>query len=602
MAFRPLLAEFAEQRNEFCRSYGIGRLFHRLYRADISFSTDDKTLSDLYISERSSLENSSVPVVPFALEKQLDNLFWDETIVRRPVCLLGSVGSGKSTLIDFYLRRYCPASGIRREEYQKKLILFFDAKTIRDTTDFYHAFFLMLQSVIRHECSRRGYDIDATIKSRPTAPQNIREWVRAALEELSRASDKRRGDVASPFEYIVLVLDNLDQTPIEVQVRAINEIEQWLRTPSIAPWRVFLPMWKSTFKQLQNHRFNLLRGAECVDIGTISAHLVLSIRGDATTAQLALSNEPAAAKAIPFLSSLMALALDRLLLRIHALAFGNIRQMMSLWEAFACGSAAFNFWNTYSQASGDNRRRFEYELLDALIVGKLDGLDHSEHRVANLLEMGHARVHPRDLLIGPHALHLIAQDRQTQEGLVEALTALGYGDENIAKVEESMMDFNFLHQIPTGRGKIEYEIHHPIVHEYIKLQFEPAYVDNLALVTPVRTKFLPRMCKTTAARGDFTRRVETTFAFLEFLRECEDEFRSAERLKRTSAEAFTRALDDLRIPCLWRMMAMRYFDRLLGLRRSGYLRDIADSWWDAAIGNRIFDQAQAEEEYLSSKP
>jgi hypothetical protein len=45
-------------------------------------------------------------------------------------------------------------------------------------------------------------------------------------------------------------------------------------------------------------------------------------------------------------------------------------------------------------------------------------------------------------------------------------------------------------------------------------------------------------------------------------------------------------------------MALRYQDRLVGLRGSGYLRSIDPAWWDAAIGSPLFVQAREAPEYL----
>ncbi len=97
---------------------------------------------------------------------------------------------------------------------------------------------------------------------------------------------------------------------------------------------------------------------------------------------------------------------------------------------------------------------------------------------------------------------------------------------------------------------------------------------------------------------DFTRRVATTVAFLEFLRECEDSFRDPGVVANTSREVFTKALESLRITCLWKPMALRYQDRLVGLRGSGYLRGIDPGWWDSAIGDPLFDRAREADDSL----
>ena len=45
-------------------------------------------------------------------------------------------------------------------------------------------------------------------------------------------------------------------------------------------------------------------------------------------------------------------------------------------------------------------------------------------------------------------------------------------------------------------------------------------------------------------------------------------------------------------------MALRYHDRLVGLRGSGYLRGIEPSWWDATLGDPIFVLAREAGEFL----
>ena len=148
--------------------------------------------------------------------------------------------------------------------------------------------------------------------------------------------------------------------------------------------------------------------------------------------------------------------------------------------------------------------------------------------------MGAGRVRPRDLLIGHHALQLLGQDRHTQVDLHQALRSLGYAETNISVVEKSLLTFNFFHEEPAGGKKIEYEIHEDVVQEYLALRFEPAYVDNVAMVTPVDPKYLRGCRRTRGDRAeDFTARVATTLAFLEFVRECEDQFRDPKAVVNT---------------------------------------------------------------------
>src|SRR5262249_15945884 len=381
----------------------------------------------------------------------------------------------------------------RQADFDKKLVLHFDARTIRDNTDFYHRFFLFLQSEMRTRCLERGFDLDEAVRRRPTQPQNVRQWVHAALEELTRVPAKGPATSytpLSPFPYIVLVVDNLDQSSIDVQIRAITEVEQWLRTPSIRLSRVILPMWPSTFRKLQNHQFNLLHGARVFEIGPIDTSELMANRERATGEYLHRQSFQGSQNIVEYISQMTRLGRDRLLPGTKALAHEHLRLTLALWESFLCGDSAYHIWKQVRQ-NPESRRSFEYEMLDALLVGTNDALDHDEHRIANLFAMGAGRVRPRDLLIGHHALQLLGQNRRSQIALDQSLGNLEYAETNISVVEKSLLTFNFLHEEPAGGKKIEYEIHDDVVQEYLALRFEPAYVDNVAMVTPVAAKYLP---------------------------------------------------------------------------------------------------------------
>jgi hypothetical protein len=609
MSYTALVQKYTPLRNPLCRPYEVDRVLHRCFRSDILPDRADHPrfrdadiFGGLYLTSRVWKDRIEPPQTDHPHETLLDLLFWDDTFPRKPLCILGMVGAGKSTLIDYYLRCFCPTKGNRQADFENKLVLHFDARTIRDNTDFYHRFFLFLQSEMRTKCLERGFDLDEAVRRRPTQPQNVRQWVHAALEELTRAPAKSPGQSFqpnSPFPYIVLVVDNLDQSSIDVQIRAITEVEQWLRTPSIRLSRVILPMWPSTFRKLQNHQFNLLHGARVFEIGPIDTQDLMANREQATSEHLQRQSFQGSEKVVEYIAQMTRLGRERLLPRIKALAHENLRLTLALWESLLCGETAYSIWKQVRQ-NPDSRRTFDYELLDALLVGTNDALDHDEHRIANLFAMGAGRVRPRDLLIGQHAVQLLGQHRRSQIDLHQALRSLGYAETNINVVEKSLLTFNFFHEEPAGGKKIEYEIHEDVVQEYLALRFEPAYVDNVAMVTPVDRKYLPLMSRTRGDRAeDFPRRVATTMAFLEFIRDCEDAFRDPKLVANTPGDVFIKALESLKLVCLWKHMALRYHDRLVGLKESGYLRTIEPGWWETVLGNPIFQQAREAGEYLS---
>ena len=611
MPYTPLIHPDAigSQANPFARSPAINDLLSRCYGSDILPARGkhlrfrrNEIFGDLYLSERNWVDevDFATPDGRDRHEGYLDHLFWDDTARTPLICLLGPVGSGKSTLIDYYLRCHCPTNGRRRADFDKKLIVHFDAKVIQDNTDFYHDFFLYAQSSVRYQCAHRDFDIDGAIKRRATQPNNVREWVWAAFEELSRVGDKDARP--APFQYIALVVDNLDQTPPPVQIRAITEVEQWLLTPTIRLWRVFLPLWPSTHAYLRNHRFNLLRNAFVFRIGPIDTRRLIANHERAVATELTRFGATIDRQAIDYLTDITQLARDRLLSRIEGLSYGSLRQSLALWDGLLRSELAYSLWRQ-AQAAPESRRGYEYELLDALIVGAHRAMSPRDHRIANLFGMGHAFAHPRDILIGAHAMHLLERGDRTRQALTDMLGGLGYSSHNVEHVIEVLGAFNVLHQVPARGASIEFELHDSVIDEYLQLLAEPAYVDNIAMVTPVDPAYLPAMRPTRGDRpDDFTARVETTLNFLRFLRDCEVQFRDPSRLRAGLDPArFREKLEAARLPCLWRRIALRYRGRLEGLRHSGYLRNVDAAWWDRTLHNPLLTtQLDAEGELLTS--
>jgi hypothetical protein len=224
--------------------------------------------------------------------------------------------------------------------------------------------------------------------------------------------------------------------------------------------------------------------------------------------------------------------------------------------------------------------------------------------------MGHAHERPRDLLIGPHALFLMARGFHRHRSLVDTLIQLGYSEDNVLDAIDAFGAFNMFHQTPVHDQEVDYEIHGSVVQEYVGVEhdgfsrrgliWEPAYVDNIAVVTPIDPAHLGTMRKTHGDRAeDFTARVETTLSFLRFLRSCEDAFRDPGKLRaNVERDTFREILEKRQIPCLWRGMTLAYRGRLVGLQQGGYLRTIDSRWWARILEDPLFAGADATEHAL----
>jgi hypothetical protein len=599
VSYAPLIRpdDIIIQANPFARTLGVNELLQKCFDSEIlpdraknpRFNHSD-ILSGLYISNRtwSDEVDYSDAVESHHHEAYLDYLFWNDDPETSVICLLGNVGSGKSTFIDYYLRCYGPNASYRRADFDRTIIVFFDAKDILDNNDFYHDFFLFAQASIRSQCTDK-FDIDYAIKRRPTQPNNIREWVWAAFEELSR--QPKQNESPLPFQHIVLVIDNLDQAHPAVQIRAIAEVEHWLRTPTIRLYRVFLPLWPSTYNYLRNSRYNLLRRSRVFRIGQIDTQILIENHEQAIDQALQNTNAILNPMAREYLVDMTRLAKERLVPRIRELSNGNLRRMLSLWGGFLRSDLAYSLWRHTKAAPESRRRSYEYELLDALIVGAYDVLNHRTYRVANVFAMWHSYATPRDFLIGFHSLHLLARGEHAPRTLAAELEPLGYSSQKVDQVLEEMNAFNLLHDIPVRGGLVDFELHPTVIEEYLNhLLGEPAYLDNVAMVTPVTPTVRESMQQTRGDRLDqFTTRVETSLHFLRFLRECEDQFRDPEQLPHNlDPDRFRKALREVRLPCLWIFLAQRYRERLRALQVSGYLRYVESDWWDRTLYDPIF--------------
>ena len=546
--------EIASQANPFARSPAINSLFNRCYGSDIlpsraqfpkSFQHED-VFANLYLSGRQWVDEVDFAPgdTPERHEQYLDELFWGRDVVHPLICVLGAVGSGKSTLVDYYLRCFCSTKGRNRAEFDKKLIVHFDSKVIQDNTDFYHDFFLFAQSSIRYQCSQKGFEIDLAIKRRPTQPNNVREWVWAALEELTRIAEKK--DPAAPFHHIVLVVDNLDQTPPAVQIRAITEVEQWLLTPSIKLWRVFLPLWPSTYNSLRNHRFNLLRGANVFRIGSIDRDILIDNYDRAAIERLSASScvARASGRGLPDRDHRAGQGSDPAADR----AAGS-REPSA--DSFALGRLPAQRGGVQHLASRPVSSRLEARL-------RLRDARRLDRRC---LFLAQPRLSPggQPVRAGPRARQAARHpDRASRPAADEPGGAgrtgplrirsmhSGYSGQNVEHVVAGLGTFNVLHQVPTRGGLIEYELHDPVIAEYLQLLSEPAYLDDVAIVTPVERSFRESMYRTRGDRpDDFPARVESSVSFLRFLRDSEDRFRDPDQLRPgVDHDAFPRGPDE----------------------------------------------------------
>ena len=104
MSYTALVQNFTAQRNPLCRPFEVDRVLHRCFRSDILPDRADHPrfhdadiFGGLYLTTRTWKDRIEAPQTDHPHETLLDMLFWDDTFPRKPLCILGMVGAGKST-------------------------------------------------------------------------------------------------------------------------------------------------------------------------------------------------------------------------------------------------------------------------------------------------------------------------------------------------------------------------------------------------------------------------------------------------------------------------------------------------------------------------
>lgn len=90
-------------------------------------------------------------------EQLIQDFFW-RGIDRGPgahepeLFVTGPVGCGKSTFIDYYLRHYCPFKGKHPEEFEKKLVVYYDVRSEEYHKRVNENFYRGLEQAVQLQC------------------------------------------------------------------------------------------------------------------------------------------------------------------------------------------------------------------------------------------------------------------------------------------------------------------------------------------------------------------------------------------------------------------------------------------------------------------
>ena len=545
----------------------------------------------------------------YVFEAMLDEQFWDEDSARL-VFIEGQVGSGKSTLLEYYLRSYCPHAGQNRQLFDKKLLISIDFRSTRTEQDFDKLFMKGIKECISRACGPEieaadGYEMwdpvfhfdgpvfqDAVraagdaeaFKARLVLERQVDDetWVNLALRYLAKKAKGGRTDAT--FQYTVLCLDNLDQSTVEVLQRAIYRIRKWIdETEEEMPvWRVYLPVWPGT------------RALFLETCAPLPHFYVLQLPGPAPTQLLAArfgvleeaaDKDPESGIEGNFLRDCIGWSnprFDRFLANISG---GSVRMLMELWQSIISSRNLFDNYREMTEDGSVVRSLSNYRLLDAVLTGAY-GVHHAaENPILNAFHLDSEADGPVDRLLGPLLLFALRSGVRSYQDTIARLTGIGFESVAVERCLDRLRVKRIFYL--AGGARREIYVLEGVLSSCISLLDKPAYLNNVAVTTPVEDRFRNSMSFTRGSSPTlFLEKTRTTLTFLLQLRKDEQRLEklvSTKRSRNAALEAWA-----LNLPSIYKYCANGFLDHLRVIRSSRTLRDISDSNWDRLLKHEAF--------------
>lgn len=618
----PLLVD--ERKNPIAHSREFKNIIEDCFGGAIfppGVASFEREVAPLYISQRNWNvdEDFESHDDEFKYEQYLDRHFWDKTESRRLIFLVGGVGTGKSTFIDFYLRCYCPTLSPNRTGFREKLPITINAKGKTKEEDLVTYFYRQAAYSIRERCRQLNYEL--TLPGTHIDPDiNPEAWTVSVLRHLCNGIKSQAAHLSVPFKYIVVTIDNLDQSPLDVQRRAIALVRDWLDPAfGIVPWRVYIPMWPQTLSKLLNAMGQPFTKDEytVVPLGTVPYVDVIDNRQQAAVGRILRSGVISVSahgekdgdivtegtidnrRARSFVQDTHQFCERLIGPFIESISNFDLRRELQIWENILSSRVTFQSWRDFVRRLKWQYtvNRLPHDLVDAAVTGKCVQYNSVKSRLDNPFECGE-----NNLLIGLHTLCVFRHANANEipkDNLRRILYSIGHNELEVEATLGRLFEANTYHEIAGDNNTVNMVIHPAPVEAYFELAFHPGFLENAALVTPVDQEWLRSMTVTTLLEtGDFVPRVRSTLAFIAQIRDDEIAFwnRVKIRLEHGSKEEKRRELDLIErvdSPVLWVLAAQRYKERLDALRSKQQPVGVNVPWDEFIDKNDLFDFKQA---------
>lgn len=435
--------------------------------------------------------------------------------------------------------------------------------------------------------------------------------------------------------FITQVYDNIDLLDFEIQKELIQHILGWIKHKR-CQWKVIVTLRPQTLSRL-NPVLGPILDKEIIEVGSVDLAVLLNARGKDLDTQMLQSGKQVERdryvkeKSIPHgtivFQPMSNFRVRECMRRILGLHFGAKTGQNSLnilphpySEEFVvkfCNGSIRRFLRLMQRllASTPMQRAAEqqelhrgeqlphYIFLSSLLTGPRDyfDADDEDNDILNLFQVipTNQEAPAYSLMVGIHVMYLLLQKQCFKKSdVIRMLTKIGYTQEELEECLETMYGKGFFgRDVVDLSGDYRIDLEDDVFEAYRRLVQEEAYIDNMALVTPVEDSLVRkgRMSHTTSyAIGQFKQRVSTSLLFLQQIRDDEifiRTWRQDSPRYRMTKEAFVEGFKSLNIPSIYRKATHEYLGRLKGLREEpGHLAEVmTERHWNRLIRDSIFE-------------
>jgi ABC-type oligopeptide transport system ATPase subunit len=535
----------------------------------------------LYVDKRDWIAKYPVPErvsVVGRYETLLDGLFWDRgpfTLVgksyhKKLLFLVGTIGCGKSTFADYYLRCHFPESTkVDNDFFDSLLIIHCDLKNRQNIPAVNDRIFTNTKSSLE----RAGVSTSfmPNVMNHPS-DRAIRDVFKTLSDEIAAGKLGRK-------KYLVLVVDNIDQSPDESQAHCLTLCQDMLEEDSgINFWKIIFPLWPRTLSYLKRKSKLILKSTDFDEVelghpnlGDFYRKKVKFLRERFKTSDQKTANQ--------LLAEVTTLMDRRYRNFLRELTYGNFTSMDSLIVGLLLSKELME----HRRLSGVHEIS-DYRFFDSLITGKTNYYDRDNSVILNPFGWRDSES-AQCVLVIPYLLSFFKKDAYNAKGdLISFFLNFQFPEHLLEDALYKMDEYNILH---FEQEEAVARIHLRVVEAYKQLIRQPAVIDNFAITTPLPITIANHRNGWKLTRGyevkDFEARVSTALLFLDAIKEQETlidiDIENSHNPKAT--------VNDFRkrIPYLSIGLKSAYRERLRKLREHGWPRgiEVSETFWDKAL-------------------